>query len=271
MLLAAQIKEMRPSTVSFELAKFMLYAYFRDGDGEPKLNLFPQIQRIVRGWIDQGYLVCKGDTGPWMLGIKSIAAQAVERIRLAIENEMGDLKRTLAVLDPYNPKGSSRHVGFMTSKDLYATSPAKCHVNYVVTDSGWEAEFARAAEAHPRVFSYVKNQGLGLEVPYRDGATARHYVPDFIVQIDDGRGRDDPLSLVVEVKGYRAENVKLKSETMRLRWIRGVNNLGSFGRWAFIEFGDVYEMQEQFKALIDKAVADAVAAQDGTEPLKASA
>ncbi|MBP6013148.1 MAG: DEAD/DEAH box helicase family protein [Alphaproteobacteria bacterium] len=255
-LSAAEMKEMRPSTVSFELAKYMLYSYFRDGDGEPKLNLFPQIQRVVRRWIDEGYLVCKGDTGPWMLGIKSIAAQAAERIRLAIENEMGDQNRTLAVLDPYNPKGSTRHVGFMTSKELYTTSPAKCHVNYVVSDSGWEAEFARAAEAHPSVISYVKNQGLGLEVPYRDGSTARHYFPDFIVQIDDGRGRDDPLALVVEVKGYRAENVKLKSETMRQQWIRGVNNLGSFGRWAFIEFGDVYEMQEQFEALIDRAVAD---------------
>lgn len=267
MLSAAQIKEMRPSTVSFELAKFMLYSYFRDADGEPKLNLFYQIQRIVRRWIDEGYLVCKGETGAWMLGIRPIAAQAAERIRLGIENDMGDQNRTLAVLDPYNPKGSSRHVGFMTSKDLYTTSPAKCHVNYVVTDSGWEAEFARAAEAHPRVIAYVKNQGLGLEVPYRDGATAKHYVPDFIVQIDDGKSREDPLNLVVEVKGYRAENVKLKSETMRTQWIRGVNNLGSYGRWAFIEFGDVYEMQEQFEALIDKAVA----AQDETEIKEASA
>jgi type III restriction enzyme len=136
-----------------------------------------------------------------------------------------------------------------------------------VTDGGWEAEFARAAEAHPRVIAYVKNQGLGLEVPYRDGSTARHYVPDFVVLIDDGRGREDPLYLVVEVKGYRAENVKLKSETMRTQWIRGVNNLGTYGRWAFIEFGDVYEMQEQFEALIDKAVA----AQDETEIKEASA
>lgn len=251
---AAEMKDLRPSTVSFELAKYLLYSYFRDGDGEPKLNLFYQIQRIVRRWIDEGYLVCKGDTGPWMLGIKSIAAQAAERIRLAIENEMGDQSRTIAVLDPYNPKGSTRHVGFMTSKDLYETDPTKSHINFVVSDSGWEAEFARAAEAHPRVLSYVKNQGLGFEVPYKDGSSARHYLPDFIVKIDDGSGPDDPLHLVVEVKGYRNENVKLKSETMRLKWIRGVNNLGAYGRWDFIEFGDVYEMQKDFEALIDRAV-----------------
>lgn len=269
MLSAAEMKDMRPSTVSFELAKFLLYSYFRDGDGEPKLNLFYQIQRIVRRWIDEDYLVCKGDTGPWMLGIKSIAAQAAERIRLAIENEMGDQSRTIAVLDPYNPKGSTRHVGFMTSKDLYETDPGRSHINYVVSDSGWEAEFARAAEAHPRVLAYVKNQGLGFEVPYKDGANARLYLPDFIVKVDDGNGPDDPLYLVVEVKGYRNENVKLKSETMRLKWIRGVNNLGIYGRWDFIEFGDVYEMQKEFEALIDRAVAGAEA--DEIEPTKVSA
>ncbi len=255
MLTAAEMKDKRPSTVSFELASYMLRTYFRDADGEPKLHLFYQIQRIVRRWIDEGYLVCKGDTGSWMLGILSIASQAAERIYNAIAAAIGDETRIRAVLDPYNPKGSSRHVGFMTSKDLYATDPKRSHVNYVVCDSGWEAEFARAAEAHPHVVAYVKNQGLGLEVPYKDGSTAKTYIPDFIVRVDDGRGPDDLLNVVVEVKGYRRENVKLKSETMRQQWIRGVNNLGTFGRWAFVEFTDVFEMQKDFAKLIDQAVA----------------
>jgi len=74
------------------------------------------------------------------------------------------------------------------------------------------------------------------------------------VNIDDGHGPDDPLHLVVEVKGYRRENVKLKSETMRQQWIRGVNNLGIYGRWTFEEFTDVFEMEKEFTALIDRAV-----------------
>jgi type III restriction enzyme len=254
MLSAAEMKDKRPSTVSYELAKYMLYSYFKDGDGEPKLHLFYQIQRIVRRWIDEGYLECKGDTGPWMLQILSIASQAAERIYNAIAAAIGDDQRIRAVLDPYNPRGSTRHVGFLTSKDLYETSPAKSHINYVVCDSGWEAEFARAAEDHPRVISYVKNQGLGFEVPYKDGPVARVYIPDFIARIDDGRGPDDPLNLVVEVKGYRRENVKLKSDAMLHKWVRGVNNLGTFGRWAFEEFTDVFEMQKEFGALIDRAV-----------------
>ena len=72
------------------------------------------------------------------------------------------------------------------------------------------------------------------------------------VQIDDGHGEDDPLHLVVEVKGFRHENVKLKSETIRTQWIPGVNNLGIYGRWTFEEFNDVYGINKEFAALIDR-------------------
>ena len=255
MISAAEAQSKRPSTIAFDLAKLILYKYFKDEDGEPKLHLFGQIKRIARQWIDEDYLVCKGDTGKWMLEYLDIGNQATERIYNAIVNSIGDQRKVKAVLDPYNPKSSTAHVGFSTTKDLWTTAPTKCHINYVVTDSDWEAEFARVAEQHGQVISYVKNQGLGLEIPYKDGSTARIYIPDFIVQIDDGHGADDPLHLVVEVKGYRNENVKLKSETMRTQWVLGVNNLGSFGRWDFIEFGDVWEISDQFKKLIDQAVA----------------
>ena len=256
MISAAEAQSKRPSTIAFDLAKHLLYKYFKDEDGEPKLYLFGQIKRIARQWIDDGYLVCKGDTGRWMLEYLDVANQASERIYNAIVNSIGDQRKVKAVLDPYNPKSSTAHVGFSTTKDLWTTAPTKCHINYVVLDSDWEAEFARVAEQHSSVISYVKNQGLGLEIPYKDGSMARAYIPDFIVQIDDGHGTDDPLNLIVEVKGYRRENVKLKSETMRTQWVPGVNNLGSFGRWAFEEFNDVFEMDKEFKALIDKVLSE---------------
>ena len=85
------------------------------------------------------------------------------------------------------------------------------------------------------MLSYVKNQGLGLEVPYLTGSTPHKYIPDFIVQVDDGR-QPDPLNLIVEVKGYRGEDAKDKANTMRSYWVPGVNNLEKFGRWAFAEF-----------------------------------
>ncbi len=122
-------------------------------------------------------------------------------------------------------------------------------MNHVVLDSDWEAEFARVVEAHPRVIAYVKNQGMQFEVPYRDGTEHRRYWPDYIVRVDIGA--EDPLNLVVEIKGFRKTDAKLKAETMRKLWVPGVNNLGRFGRWAFAEFTDVFEIEAAFARLID--------------------
>jgi type III restriction enzyme len=108
-------------------------------------------------------------------------------------------------------------------------------------------------ESHPLVRAYVKNQNLGFEVPYLMGATPHKYLPDFIVQIDEGH--PEPLNLVVEIKGYRGEDAKEKANTMHSYWVPGVNNLGKFGRWAFAEFTAVYEIEASFKKLIEEFVA----------------
>ena len=117
-------------------------------------------------------------------------------------------------------------------------------------DSGWEAEFCRVAESHPKVVAYTKNHNLGFEVPYRYGSKVRKYLPDFIVLVDDGHGPDDLLRLVVEIKGYRREDAKEKKSTMDTYWVPGVNNLETYGRWAFAEFTDVYEIETDFAAKV---------------------
>jgi type III restriction enzyme len=157
-----------------------------------------------------------------------------------------------ALLDPYNPSGSTAHVRFTTSKpDRWQTSPDRCHVNWVILDSDWEAELCRVVEAHPKVRTYVKNQGLGFEVPYLYGSETRKYRPDFIVLVDDGRGPDDLLHLVVEIKGYRREDAKEKKATMEVYWVPGVNRLQTYGRWAFAELTEVYQIGADFKARVE--------------------
>jgi type III restriction enzyme len=103
------------------------------------------------------------------------------------------------------------------------------------------------------VLAYTKNHNLGLEVPYRFGSANRIYIPDFIVQVDDGQGPDDPLNLIVEIKGYRREDAKEKKSTMDTYWIPSVNHPSTHGRWAFAEFGDVYEMQDDFADKVQEA------------------
>ena len=124
---------------------------------------------------------------------------------------------------------------------------------WVILDSDWEAEFCRVAESHPRVKAYVKNYNLDFEVPYRYASETRMYIPDFIVLVDDGHGIDDLLYLIVEIKGYRREDAKQKKITMDTYRVPGVNNQGRYGRWAFAEFTDVYEMQSDFEARVEAA------------------
>ena len=76
-------------------------------------------------------------------------------------------------------------------------------------------------------------------------------------RIDDGS--DEPLNLVLEVKGYRGENAKAKAETMNTYWVPGVNALGEFGRWAFAEFSDWAVMDEDLEKLVDSLMIREVA------------
>jgi type III restriction enzyme len=185
---------------------------------------------------------------------------ACDRITAGITRTLVGERPIVAILDAFNPTGSTAHVNFNTSKTTrWRTDPNRCHVNWVVLDSDWEAELCRVVESHPRVRAYVKNHGLGFEVPYRHGSDTRAYRPDFIVLVDDGHGDDDLLHLVVEVKGYRREDAKDKKSTMETYWVPGVNHLGSYGRWAFQELTEVYRMEVDFAAKVEEAF-DAVVA-----------
>ena len=244
--------DLRTSTLLFHLTKRLLETKWRDPGEEPKLHLFGQLKRIARQWLD-AHLVCKGGTYPAQLMYQELADRACERITAGITTTLLKEERPVkAVLDPYNPAGSTAHVRFTTSKKTrWQTDARRCHVDWVVCDSDWEAEFCRVVEAHPRVRAYVKNHNLGLEVPYRCGSDTRCYLPDFIVLVDDGRGDEDLLRLVVEVKGYRREDAKDKKKTMETYWVPGVNHLQTFGRWAFAELTDVYAMEEDFESALE--------------------
>ena len=242
------LEEIRESTVLYNLTTHLIYHKYRDPGEEPKIHLFGQLKRIARLWM-KDYLRCTGGTYPAQLIYREIADMACDRIKSAISESMAGDRPIKAILDAYNPIGSTQHVNFNTSKPtLWKTDPRRSHVDWVVCDSDWEAEFCRVAEAHPRVKAYVKNQSLGFEVPYLYGSTSRKYLPDFIVRVDDGR--TDSLNLIVEIKGYRGEDAKEKASTMRHYWVPGANNLGSFGRWEFAEFTAVFEIESEFNKLI---------------------
>lgn len=237
-----EIKKERLSTVAFHVAGHALRTRFRDDDGNRKPYLFPQLLKITRAWLDGGYLVCKGNTAPQWLLWRYFADLAVERIYNAVAGATEGEERLRPIIDSYNPWGSSEYVDFQTTKTtLWKTSPHKSHVNYVVCDSDWEANFCETMEAMPEVLCYVKNHGLGFEVPYVYKGDERRYFPDFIVAIEDKR--PGLLNLIVEIKGFRGRDAQAKADTMKSLWVPVANNHGGIGRWSFIEIRDIYEAE----------------------------
>jgi type III restriction enzyme len=258
------LEDVRLSTVLFHLTHHLLYTKWRDAGEAPKLHLFGQLKRITRQWLEN-HLVCKGGTHPALLMHQELADIACNRITAAVTTAFVGKRPVKAVLDPYNPVGSTAHVRFNTSRaHRWKTDPARCHVNWVVLDSDWEGELCRVAESHPRVKAYVKNYNLGLEVPYRYGSETRRYLPDFIVLVDDGHGEDDLLHLIVEIKGYRREDAKEKKSTMDAYWVPGVNNLRTLGRWAFAELTEIYQIESDFAAKVESAFNEMIERGAGT-------
>src|SRR5271165_1948643 len=107
--------DMRPSSLVFNVTQRLLYTKWRDPGEEPKLHLFGQLKRITKQWLDT-CLVCKGETYPGLLMYQELADMACNRITAAITRQFLGERPIKALIDPYNPTGSTRHVRFNTSR-----------------------------------------------------------------------------------------------------------------------------------------------------------
>jgi len=234
---------MRPSEVVARLAGRFVERYYDSGYTVlDRTRLFGKIKRLFTEWVDGGYLRGLGKDLPELaVQYRDLLELACEKMNDAIvKDAVARNPETFvsAQLDDFLPTGSTDPVNFVisrTAKILHETAPDKCPVNYAVCDSDWERMVCEILEAHPATIAYARNYNLGFQVPYVMSGERRSYEPDFIVLVDDGRGRDDPLHLVIEVKGYRYLDADVKKATMLDRWIPGVNKLESYGRWAFVE------------------------------------
>jgi type III restriction enzyme len=114
-LTVAYLQEMRKSSIVYKLTEHLLYQKFRDPGEEPKIYLFGQLKRIARQWLDN-CLTCTGGTYPAQLLYQEIAEMACEKIHAAITASLKDERPVKAVLDAYNPVGSTRYINFTTSR-----------------------------------------------------------------------------------------------------------------------------------------------------------
>ncbi len=269
------LRRRRIQEVEFLLAKVVLERFFRadgapapgDGsaaaavpgngkphrfDAEVQAWRFPQVLRIVQQWVRES-LECHDNTFPQCLLFVEPANNAADKIYRAIAASTPGEPRLRPIPAPYDTVASTRFVDFETRREVYPTHRDKCHVSHVVIESGWEAKVAQALEDMDEVIAYVKNQNLGFEIPYTVDGRQHAYRPDFIVRIDDGRGASDLLNLIVEVTGEKKKDKEAKVETASRLWVPAVNNDGRFGRWAFVEARDPWNVQTQIRAFLARS------------------
>ena len=249
------LKCRRPNEVAFLLAKLTLEKYFRDNDGNDKPWLFPQLLGIAKRWLN-GCVILKDNTFPQLLLLIEFAHDATDRIYKAIAASTDATAALKPILHPYDTIGSTRYVDFDTTRPVFATRADKCHISHVVADTdSWEQKMAEALENMPEVIRYVKNHNLGFTIPYTLNGEEKNYIPDFIACIDDGRGQDDLLDLIVEVTGEKKKDKAAKVTTARALWVPAINNHGGFGRWAFIEVADPWDARNLILGFLQKEVA----------------
>ena len=94
--------------------------------------------------------------------------------------------------------------------------------------SGWELAFMRMCDAHPNITGWASE---AIKIPYIHPMTGRstRYVPDFIIQYADKRGKNH--TEVIEIKPYaqttedRATHVgeKAQAQINKAKWTAAVD------------------------------------------------
>ncbi len=250
------LKCRRPNEVAFHLATLTLEKYFRDSDGNDKPWLFPQLLALAKRWLHE-CVALKDNTFPQLLLLTEFAHDATDLIYKSIIHSTDATAALKPILRPYDTTGSTRYVDFDTTRPVFATRDDKCHISHVVADTdSWEQKMAAVLEDMSEVVRYVKNHNLGFTIPYTLNGEEKNYIPDFIACIDDGRGPDDLLNLIVEVTGEKKKDKTAKVATARALWIPAINNHGGFGRWAFVEVTDPWDAQNLIRGSLNELSVD---------------
>lgn len=111
-----------------------------------------------------------------------------------------------------------------TSKPAYPTQ--RSHLNYAVSDSGWEGTTSYMLDQDEAVAGWVKNDHLMFEIAYVYRGGIYLYRPDYLVKLRNG------TTLVLEVKGEDSDKNKAKRASLS-EWVHAVDADGRFGAWAW--------------------------------------
>ena len=247
-ILKSEYRELRETQVLYQLTRWLINEKYSDVENGRQFQKFAQLKNIVKIWYDQQIEILGGDGSPDQRKLvifwdrKIVVSNIYEGIKNAAISD--DMKIT-AILNYYNPEGSTANVHKTTTKEVWPTT--KSHINCVVCDTyTWEQIAAKTLEEIDQVKYYAKNHFLGFKIPYVDGIIERDYIPDFIAVCETPSG--EIVSLIIEISGYSNDITGSKDAKRYYSthfWIPAVNNLQKYGKWDFIEITDINSIKAE--------------------------
>lgn len=261
----AESGRLRVQAIAFRLARRLLKHQYLVGEDETPWR-FPNLVRLCAQWLTQCVDVDDGFTLADIVRYAEFEASAAEAVYQAAASAPGQRHpRMRVILQRADQTGDTGSVSFVTHKPAKVTVLSE--VSHVVLDgpggNTWEERIAELCEDGwlPQVAAYVKNDHLGLSIPYVHKGRTHSYVPDFLLRLKRQDGEDFDRTLIVEVSGgmksaHAPGSVKTKAETARNSWCAGVNNHSGFGRWGYIEVSDIVHARETLLDAIEALLND---------------
>ncbi len=244
------VYEKREQEICFLITKELIKHHFSDDEHNAQFQLFNKLLPIVKYWYENKVILL----GESDLKFKKLLffknnKEIVDHIKRGINPHLNTVEHVRPVFNYYNKFSSTKYVNGNTVKEVFPTVTS--HVNYVVMDSDWEGVCAKTLEELPQVISYVKNQFLGLAVPYSMDGKDRNYFPDFVVTC---RTKDGSIKyLMIEISGMSKDKAE-KKWFVENRWLPAVNALKDkyeYPEWHFIEIAnDIRNIKNQLIEII---------------------
>lgn len=244
------VLEKRDHELIFTITKELIKYHFSDENQENlQFHKFNKLKQIVEFWYNEKVILLNiPDQRYKRLLFFEDPKKIVDHIIRGINPESNTSEFIRPVFNYYNKFNSTKYVNGNTVKEVFPTQ--KSHVNYVVMDSDWEGICAKTLEEIETVECYVKNQFLGLTVPYVKNGKDHLYFPDFVARV---RTHDGIVkNLMIEISGMSNDKAE-KKWYVENRWIPAVNALKDkyeYHEWHFIEIAnDIRNIKNQ---LIEK-------------------
>ena len=209
--LEAWRRGVRVQQVAFDLAKVLIRKWQEDrGDAIPVHRLFPQMLDAANRFIERtrhanqiSHNAGPSDQPLFRQGDRHDGQRDGNSGRRRCESGEGRVRTRRC------RSSITRVVNFHTGKELHDVQrmPPQCRG----LRHGLGASGGRTARFTFDRTAWVKNDRLGLVIPYRKDGAPRKYLPDFVVDLKNG------ACLIVEIKGQAGDAVIKKAAADRER------------------------------------------------------